>query len=609
MSDITENFTLPSNGYLAFDATSFKSLLKQRLTNVGVFTDQNYEGSNIAQLVDMFAYTFHTLIYYMNRTASEGLFSDARLYENLNRIVKTIGYNPIGRQTSVLSFDVLARGGLEVGLYLIPRYSYLSVGSVMYSLKEDIPFKKETSVDDESVLSGSTNQYLLYQGEYKEYVTQVAIGEDGELMFLNPGEDVNIDHFTIDVYVKDASTGKWSAWEKTPSLYLNNATSKAYEIRLNERMYYEIKFGNNINGQRLNAGDQVAIYYIASNGVSGVVGANALENASMVLFSGDQYDAIMADVRDNPPTILDYATVALLSFSNDSSSTYYTPEEDVDSIRTNAPGIYRSQYRLVTAEDFTSYIGTNYANFVHDVKVVNNWAYLSGYLKYFYDRGLMSPNNDGRVMLNQVMFGDACNFNNVYIFTVPKIATDDQETAYLTPALKSVIIQSMSNVKLLTCEPVLLDPMYLAVGFALPLPGKSLVVDDIGNTELYVVRKYNSRRDNASIQNDIYTLLSDYFSLGRCSLGQTIDVSQLTSDMLAIDGVETVYTRRIDDNTVRLEGLAFARYNPVYPTDVVSVTNNLKLEDFQFPYWHSIATLTDKINVQTTRLMYEEVEY
>jgi hypothetical protein len=576
---------------------------------MGVFTDQNYEGSNIAQIVDMFSYTFYTLIYYMNRTASEGMFSDARLYENLNRITKITGYCPVGRQTSVLSFDVNARSGMEPGLYLIPKYSSLSVGPVSYTIKDDIPFKKETLVDQEEVLVGISNQYLLYQGRYKEYPLQTAVGDDNEIVYINPGEKVLIDHFTIDVYVKDVTTGKWSAWEKTPSLYLLDSTSLGYEVRLNERLYYELKFGNDINGKKLQEGDEIAVYYIESDGAAGIVGANAMVDASLVMFSSDQYDTIMSDVRDNPPIIIDYASASLLSFSNDSSSTYYTPEEDVDSIRTNAPGVYRSQYRLVTAGDFKNYVTTNFANLVHDVQVVNNWGYLSGYIKYFHDRGLVSPMDDGRVLLNQVMFADACNFNNVYMFVVPKISTDDVETSYLTPALKSVIIQSMSNVKLLTCEPVVIDPMYLAFGLALPKIGESLSVNDVGSTELYVVRKYNSRRDNSSIQNDIITTLTSYFTLENCLLGQIVDVSQLTSDLLAIDGVETFYTRRTDDVTVRLEGLAFARYNPIYPTDILSVTNNLKLEDFQFPYWHSLATLGDKINVQTTRLMYEEVEY
>ena len=52
---LNNDFTLPKYGYLAFDALSMKAFLKQRLNDSGVFTDQNYEGSNISQLVDLFA--------------------------------------------------------------------------------------------------------------------------------------------------------------------------------------------------------------------------------------------------------------------------------------------------------------------------------------------------------------------------------------------------------------------------------------------------------------------------------------------------------------------------------------------------------------------------
>jgi hypothetical protein len=47
----------------------------------------------------------------------------------------------------------------------------------------------------------------------------------------------------------------------------------------------------------------------------------------------------------------------------------------------------------VTESDFENYVKTNFSNLIHDVKVVNNWAYLTGYLKYFYDLGISNPNN------------------------------------------------------------------------------------------------------------------------------------------------------------------------------------------------------------------------
>ena len=66
MKTITSNqFDLPFNAYAAFDATTLKSLMQQRLTQGGVFTDQIYEGSNFNSLLDIIAYSYHVLLFYL----------------------------------------------------------------------------------------------------------------------------------------------------------------------------------------------------------------------------------------------------------------------------------------------------------------------------------------------------------------------------------------------------------------------------------------------------------------------------------------------------------------------------------------------------------------
>jgi len=71
-----KNFTeynLPQNAYATFDATSLKSLIIQRLNESEVFRDQNFEGSNINAFIDVVAYMYHTLLFYLNTTSSLGL--------------------------------------------------------------------------------------------------------------------------------------------------------------------------------------------------------------------------------------------------------------------------------------------------------------------------------------------------------------------------------------------------------------------------------------------------------------------------------------------------------------------------------------------------------
>ena len=61
------NYTLPKDSYIAFDALTLRQLIISRLNEQGVFTDQNYIGSNLACIIDIVSYTFNTLIYYLNK--------------------------------------------------------------------------------------------------------------------------------------------------------------------------------------------------------------------------------------------------------------------------------------------------------------------------------------------------------------------------------------------------------------------------------------------------------------------------------------------------------------------------------------------------------------
>ena len=85
-----EQFPLLKNEYVAFDATSLKSLITTRLNSKQIFTDQNFEGSNISSVIDIIAYAYNVLIFYLNQTASESTFTTAELYENINKIVKLL---------------------------------------------------------------------------------------------------------------------------------------------------------------------------------------------------------------------------------------------------------------------------------------------------------------------------------------------------------------------------------------------------------------------------------------------------------------------------------------------------------------------------------------
>jgi hypothetical protein len=536
------------------------------------------------------------------------MFSEAQLYENINRIVKLIDYSPIGFQTSTLSFNCSA-SVLPQGLYTIPRYAYIVSNNTPFSFNEDITFIKTQSTITES-LNELAQQKLLYQGQYQEYPVYTATGEDYETVIVNTGIDL-VDHFNIDIYVKSSLTGKWEFYQKTPNLFLEDSSAKKYEIRLNSNKRYEIKFGNNINGAKLQPGDIVGVYYLASSGDNGIVGPGILsrEQTRLVNFNTVQYNQIVTDILQDQYRLLTNSEMSYLKFNNSTNSTLPKQAETVEEIRRTAPSNYRSQYRLVTTRDYETYVKTNFTNLLADVKCVNNWEYVSGYLKYFYDIGLTDPSKTERALLNQVYYADSCNFNNLYLLVVPR--SGSQNLDYLLPAQKELISSSLLGVKMATTETVFMDPVYKAVSLGISsslITANPTIDEDICLLE--VVKRPSSRRDSGSITNDIVDIFTNYFSRDGLKLGQVIDTRVLTQSILNVDGVETFYTTRTDDPTIKTEGLSLFFWNPLYPeSDITVTTNNIPLKYFEYPFFNNLATLANKIKVTAIPTVFETIEY
>jgi hypothetical protein len=588
------NLNIATNEYVAFDALSLKNFITTRLNESGLFTDQNFEGSNITAINNIIAYSFHTLMYYQNQTSTETMFSEAQLYENMNRIVSVLNYSPVGNQTSTLSFTVSATSNLGIGTYTIPRYSFIRVGNATYSFNSDATFTKTVSGTEN--LTSVGNQYLLYQGTYIEYPLYTSRGEANEIVFLIPGTDVIVDHFNIDVYVKSIATGKWVKWSRTESLYLENATSTKYEIRLNSNKNYEIKFGDSINGTQLAVGDIVAVYYLQSIGTDGQVGAGSLDGQPAVIYTTGQFNLIKPDVISSDLTLLNDVNILDLQFANSNISTTYTEAETVANIRKNAPASFKSQFRVVTTSDYESYIKNNFANIINDVKALNNNSYVTEHLKYLYDIGLTNPGQDYRVLYNQMAFADACNFNNVYVYVLPKATKliTNNYVNYLTPAQKQLIVSTVNDKKTLTSEVVIMDPVYKAVTVGL---GKDTVnLADITDSRLVVTLQRDSKIPLSVIKDRVRAIFETYFNPVIITLGYSVSITDITGSILALDGVKQVATTNSGDS---VNGVSLIVYNPSYPeNDITSTTKNFTVKSFQTIYLDDINELMTRVTVE-----------
>jgi hypothetical protein len=606
-STTNQNFPLSFNSYAAFDATSLKTLMQQRLIDGGVFTDQIFEGSNFNSLLDVIAYSYHVLLFYLNRTASEASFSNAQLYENINRIVKLLNYNPIGIQTAVLSFSAVATDELAQSTYTIPKYAYFTVNNVNYSFAEDITFTKSTI--DAQTLNDLNESSLLYQGSFVEYPIYVATGEEFEEFNIvsvdMEGNNDLIDHNLIHVYVK-SNNGNWKQYSNTNSLYLESAISETYELRLNENQRYSIKFGNGVTGKKLNSGDFVAIYFLKSDGPSGEVGPNVLDGTRLFLYNSDLYSEIMNEIRPTGMNMLTFNDAVQLNFTNNLPSSKFTYQEDSKSIKNNARNTYKTQYRLVNASDFENYIKKNFANLIQDVKVVNNESYVNEHLEYLNKIGLSKPNLDSRILFNQINFSNSCNFNNVNVYCIPKIPQNEISNInkFLSIGLKNKIKSSIETIKVLTSEIVFQDPVYMAFGLGVSsleeLNNKNLYPEIVDETILKIKKKTQAFTSDSLMIENIVNIFKNYFD--DQTLGKKIDIEYLTTQLFSVNGVDSFSTERsVNGQTISVNGISFLSYNPIYfgpDEDISIVTQSLVLPFFKAAYFVDYEKLKNSISIE-----------
>mgnify|MGYP003142047784 CR=1 FL=1 len=587
------DFTLARNNYTSFDALTLKQLIKQRLNEEGVFTDQVFEGSNISAIIDIIAYSYHTLLFYLNSTASESLFSESTLYENMNRIVKLIDYKPNGYQTSILSFEATANENLLPDLYTIKRYSYFTINGLYYSFTGDISFNKLTEGDE--FLQSLSDNNILHQGQYFELPVQNAIGENFETATIVvkdniTGEPVFIDGNSIDVYIRDTNTGKYNFYNETNNIFLLGPESLSYEKRINENGFYEIKFGNGIFGKRLNEGDEILIYYLKSDGESGVVSPNQLNGNNLNFFTTPQFEAISNDIYVTQNiTFLTPQNAQNIAFSNQNSSTNPKEKETVDEIRINSKKSFQSQNRLVTIEDYETFITRNFSNIIQSLNVVNNKSYINEYIKYFYDLGLDRPNDDPRFLFNQLKFSSSGESNNVYLFAVPAIknVNENNEVNFLSTSQKNSIVNAIETQKMVNIEIVPQDPVYTGFNLGLSLPNEKLNLDIINETFLVVKRDVSVRNSAESIKQQVNNIFINFFD--NLKIGDLVSISNIINEILTVQGVTEVITRRVtNDITLQSPNLSLLVFNSSYPEiDINTISSDIQLPFFKFPFLYN----------------------
>lgn len=536
---------------------SLRGFLIENLSRSQTFTDQIYEGSNISALTDLNSAFTHLMLYYLNQGESQGEFSETEIYENMNRIVKILDYNPLGYQTALINFQLYGQNMLA-GTYNIPRFSFVESSGIRYSFNEDITIVKQTDTILEQ-FNDIVDTKLLYQGTFVEHPSVFAQGLANEKILLSSEDTAKVDHFNIFVFVKDATTGVWKEYERVETLVFERETEEKFEIRLNENLLYELTFGDNLNGKQLNAGDEIAMYYLNSSGQLGEIAATYLNNKKLKVYSTAKLNEILSDID---PTTTYVTEGNNFIFQNDCPSTFFKAYESVDEIRKNAPKAFRGQYKIVQSDEYASFVRQNFGNLIQDSAILSNEEFLTEYFGFYQTIGLFDPLEENRVTQNQLLFGNSCNFNNVYCPIVPKTLAFNN--FYIPDHLKKLIKDSIDKQKCTTANFVPIDPIFLNMFLGV---GSTTKQED---SYLKIIRT-SSNESEAYIRQKLKAILTDYFSLKTSGLGVSFLIQDLNAQILGLSGVSSIQT--INTDGVYTKGLQFYYTDLNHPSVIAGTVN------------------------------------
>jgi len=337
---------MPLVNFSNLDFDQVKTSLKDYLRSNSDFTDYDFEGSNLSSILDVLAYNTYITSYNANMVTNEVFIDSATLRENVVSLARNIGYLPRSRtaSTATISFFVDVTGvtpaPATITLNKGPVASsagQTGVNSYVFCILEDVTVPVFT--DSNGTATATFNEVKISEGTLiTNAFTSTSVNPDQKFILPNSGIDTSLMNVTVRSNASESTGAQYSSQN---SIFDIDSSSKVYFLQEIEDERYEIFFGDDIFGKKLEEGNYVTVEYVVSSGDA----ANGISNFT---FAGR-----LSYIR-NAQSYSVTTGVSLLS--TDLKSTGGESIETVDSIKKFAPRIYASQNRAVSANDYETLI-------------------------------------------------------------------------------------------------------------------------------------------------------------------------------------------------------------------------------------------------------------
>ena len=322
------------------DFTNIKTALREYMRAQTDFTDYDFEGSTLSNLLDVLAYNTYYTAFNTNMVVNEMFLDSATLRDNVVSLAKNLGYTPksITAPKAVVDLGITFTGS-------VPSSVTLRAGSGFVSSFDGSLYRFVLTEDSKVAVANSVATFTdleIYEGSY--IITNTVIDaslKDQRFIIENSGVDTN----TLRVRVfQAANSSVYHDYALATNILDIGSTDKVYFINETEDENYEIFFGDGVLGKKLDDANVVQISYVITNG-------DTTNGAKTFTFNG-----LMED-QNNAPITAPFNVTTLTTTSVASGGAAI---ETIDKIKFNAPKFYGSQNRAVTANDYKAIVRNLY---------------------------------------------------------------------------------------------------------------------------------------------------------------------------------------------------------------------------------------------------------
>lgn len=328
---------------VGLDFNTIKNNLKTYLQSQDTFKDYNFDGSGLSVILDLLAYNTQYNAFYLNMVANEMFLDTALQRSSVISHAKLLNYTPKSAVAPTAYINITGYN-VTVPSVTLPAYTNF--------LSESINSRNYNFVSTETITIPTANNtvtfqdVVLKQGFAVNYKFTVDSTTNPTYTFELP--DSTIDTSSLRITIQQSSSNSYiEVYDLAQDYITLNGDSKVYFLQEGLNGNYEVYFGDDIIGKKLDDGNIVIADYITTEG-SASTGANNFVLIDNV--TGLERNLISGNIP----------------------ASQGQEKEDIDSIKFTAPKSYVAQKRAITKEDYIYLLQQNSIGLSFDA--VNVWG-------------------------------------------------------------------------------------------------------------------------------------------------------------------------------------------------------------------------------------------